>query len=379
MSDIGLPVVRSTNIDDQGLLDLSDIKFWYRKDPQGASTERYFLKDGDILVNFINSISQIGKSALYQGELDRDAIYTTNIFRVRVHERILPEYLLLITRTRQYAHYIHSVTKPAVNQASFTTGDFVRFRFLLSPLSEQRKIAEILGTWDEAIALTEQLIAAKQQRKKGLMQQLLTGKRRFKEFEGEEWRQRELREFFHEFSERNTCNRDLTVLSCSTIHGIVPQSRIFSRRIASQNTERYKVVNRGDLVYDPMLLWDASIGFLEVVERGVVSPAYSTFKFRQENGVREFFKHLIKTHYLREHYKYISQGTNVRRRKAPTEAFYRLRVPIPSSKAEQRKIASVLEACDREIDLLTQKLNALQHQKKGLMQQLLTGNVRVNV
>src|SRR5690606_11602708 len=55
-------------------------------------------------------------------------------------------------------------------------------------LHEQRRIAEILSTWDSAIEQTERLIDAKQRRKKALMQQLLTGKKRFAEFEGEEWR-----------------------------------------------------------------------------------------------------------------------------------------------------------------------------------------------
>jgi type I restriction enzyme S subunit len=72
---------------------------------------------------------------------------------------------------------------PGVNR-----NDLHRIRVALPPLLEQRKIAEILNTWDRAIDLTEQLIAAKQQRKKGLMQQLLTGKRRFVEFEGAEWK-----------------------------------------------------------------------------------------------------------------------------------------------------------------------------------------------
>lgn len=255
-------------------------------------------------------------------------------------------------------------------------GDVLQTPIQIPPLPEQCAIAAILGTWDCAIALTERRLATAEQRKKALMQQLLTGRVRFPEFAGEAWREAELGEFFREFAKRNKANNDLTVLSCSTVYGIVPQEQIFSRRIASENTERYKIVERGDLVYDPMLLWDASIGFLEVVDRGIVSPAYSTFKFREGNGIRGFFKPFIQTHYLREHYKFISQGTNVRRRKAPTKAFLALKMKVPSN-PEQRRIAAVLDACDREIDLLRRKRDALQQQKKGLMQRLLTGRVRV--
>jgi type I restriction enzyme S subunit len=72
--------------------------------------------------------------------------------------------------------------------------DFLKLQILLPPLPEQRRIAEILGTWDQAITLTEQLIAAKQRRKKALMQQLLTGRQRFREFEGEEWHEVKLKD-----------------------------------------------------------------------------------------------------------------------------------------------------------------------------------------
>lgn len=58
--DIGLPVLRSTNLTDKGL-SFDDIRYWYKEDPQGADTSNYLLEDGDVLVNFINSVSQIGK------------------------------------------------------------------------------------------------------------------------------------------------------------------------------------------------------------------------------------------------------------------------------------------------------------------------------
>ena len=66
--NIGLPVIRSNNIQD-GMLDIQDIKYWYREDPQGANTANYFLEENNLLVNFINSIAQIGKVALYKNYL----------------------------------------------------------------------------------------------------------------------------------------------------------------------------------------------------------------------------------------------------------------------------------------------------------------------
>ena len=65
-------------------------------------------------------------------------------------------------------------------------------------------------------------------------------------------------------------------------------------------------------------------------------------------------------------------------KRVPTDFIKAYRIPLPSL-PEQRKIAAVLSACDREIELLHEKLDALKKQKKGLMQQLLTGKVRVAI
>jgi type I restriction enzyme, S subunit len=98
--DIGLPVIRSNNLIPGSGIDYSDIRYWYEEDPQGANTNNYLLRKDDILINFINSISSIGKCSLYDDKLGRKVIYTTNIMCLRVNERlILPQYFLYLTQT----------------------------------------------------------------------------------------------------------------------------------------------------------------------------------------------------------------------------------------------------------------------------------------
>lgn len=243
--------------------------------------------------------------------------------------------------------------------------------------NEQDKIVSIIKIWDEAISKTEKLIKAKKRYKKGFMQRLLSGKVRFQEFEGEDWVEVKLKKFFKPFSVKNKENEDLPILSCSKVHGITLQSNIFDKRVASKDIKRYKIVDKDDLIYDPMLLWDASIGFLKEVDRGVISPAYNTFKFKVNSGYRPFFEYLFDTHYMRYNYKAISQGTNRRRRKAPAEAFLGIDIKVPKSIQEQKMITTVLGTLTEEIELLAQEITLYQKQKKGLMQQLLTGKMRV--
>jgi len=76
--DIGYPVIRANNLQN-GKLDLTDLKFWFKDDPQGANTENYFVEKNDILINFINSESKMGTSCIINEPLYRKMIYTTNI------------------------------------------------------------------------------------------------------------------------------------------------------------------------------------------------------------------------------------------------------------------------------------------------------------
>lgn len=256
------------------------------------------------------------------------------------------------------------------------TKDLAEAEVTLPPLAHQAAIVEIAGAWDRMILRTKAETQRLQRRRTALLQQLLTGKRRFPGF-ARKWQTRLLRDFFRPHTESNRANAISLPLSCSKVHGIVPQSTIFEKRIASEDVRRYQIVRKGDLVYDPMLLWDGSIGFLDCVEVGVISPAYNCFRFSHPSANKEWFRYLFQSQYMRHQYGVISQGTNVRRRKAPAEAFLDLPIEFPADPAEQLKVIEVLKLADRELELLRDLQIAYRTQKRGLLQQLLTGKRRV--
>ena len=149
-------------------------------------------------------------------------------------------------------HFLHIINFERFSDKTGVPGvdrnDLHRIRVSIPPLPEQRKIAEILGTWDEAIVLTEQRIEAAQQRKKGLMQRLLTGRVRFPEFihstEKREtkfgdlpadWRYVPMAEVAGEVNARNRKGRDYPVLSCTKHHGLVDSLEYFGRQIFSDD------------------------------------------------------------------------------------------------------------------------------------------------
>ena len=173
--DIGYPILRSNNVI-ENRVNFEDLKFWKLVDDKGVDLKKYILHDGDLLINFINSISQIGKVAYFINSLRRDVIFTTNLLRVKLKKGINTNFILFFFQTRAYKSHIHAITKPAINQASFTTKDLNSLKIPLPPLPEQKKIAHCLSTLDQEIHLLEQQQEQWELQKKGLMQQLLTGK-----------------------------------------------------------------------------------------------------------------------------------------------------------------------------------------------------------
>lgn len=135
--DIGLPVIRSGNIQN-GQFVYNDIKYWYKDDPQGANTEDYRLENGDILVNFINSTSQIGKTAIFSG-VNRECIYTTNILRMKLTDSCNVYYYNWFAMSDYYYRQLQNIIQPAVNQASFTTVNFLKLNIPLPPLQLQKQ------------------------------------------------------------------------------------------------------------------------------------------------------------------------------------------------------------------------------------------------
>ena len=172
--DIGIPVMISGNIQD-GKLDVSELKYWYRNDPQGADVDSYILKENDILLCFINSLQQIGKVCLFK-DIGRESIYTTNLFRIQSEEDVLPEFLYYLLSGDCVQNEIKNITKPAVNQASFTKSDFLNIKVPYLSYDEQIYIGNTLSKQDKLILKEEEYLEKLKRLKVGLMEDLLTGK-----------------------------------------------------------------------------------------------------------------------------------------------------------------------------------------------------------
>ena len=259
-------------------------------------------------------------------------------------------------------------------QPGLSVEKLVRYKLTVPPLAEQRKIAEVLGVWDEAIEKQARLIEKLALRKRALMQRLLSAKLRLPGF-SDPWQNVKFCELFTKSIKTAEPLKKYEVLSV-TKEGIVAQKSYFNKDIASEDTSKYIVVERGDLAMSGLNFWMGSCHILTNFDEGIISPAYKVFKVTEHNNI-DFIRDFVRSSMFLQALQGCSViGASIVRRNLDKEMLYEWTFKIPSLK-EQTAIAEVLTAADREIELAKEKLERLRRQKRGLMQQLLTGKKRI--
>ena len=268
-------------------------------------------------------------------------------------------------------------------------------KMMLPPLPEQRRIAEILSTWDEAITLTERLMAAKQRRKKALMQQLLTGKRRFGDMEQshieyrqtsiglipKDWKVKQLGEIGTFRKGKNIPKSLLTSqgVPCVLYGEIYTKYHFKAKKLESfippSASQQSIEIKKGDILFAGSGETLEEIGKCFTYLGDEKSYAGGDLIILTPNkDDSTFLGYLLNSSQIRRQKFGLGQGSSIVH--IYSSGLKSIMIPLPPL-PEQRRIAAVLQACDEEIDLLAQKMAALQRQKKALMQQLLTGKVRV--
>lgn len=361
----GTLVLRSSNVQQGGLA------FYDNVYVSCTIPARATAREGDILICVRNgSRSLIGKSALIDSRADGMAFGAfMSIFRSPINY-----YLHHVFKSATFQKEINKNIGATINQ--ITSADLLSFVVPLPRSSDECiKIASILSTWDEAMQKTQQLIEQLKQRNKGLMQHLLTGKKRLKGFSGK-WKHIKLRQVASEVSIKNKEDKELTVLSCTKYDGLVDSLKYFGRRVFSEDTSTYKVVPTEHFAYATNHIEEGSIGYQTAYAVALISPMYTVFKTTADIDDNFLYKVLKSQHYIHEYQKRM-EGSIDRRGGLRWCEFSKIPIAQPALE-EQIAIAKCLDKANEELKLYEQQLANLQEQKKGLMQKLLSGEVRVN-
>ncbi len=245
--------------------------------------------------------------------------------------------------------------------------------FKTPPIPEQVKIAEILLTWDKAITTTEKLLANSEQQKKALMQQLLTGKKRFVGFNSE-WQETTICNLLTESKKSSIENNPRYRLTVKlNLKGITHRE---FRGTEAEDATAHFVRRCGQFIYGKQNFHKGAFGIIPAhFDRFETSQDIPCFDFTNICNPNWFF-YLCSQEWFYKGLENHMTGTGSKR--LNPRDFFSIKVPLPGL-SEQRKIASVLSNIDYTIEALRKKIGYIKQEKKSLMQQLLTGKRRVSL
>ncbi|EFC5412262.1 restriction endonuclease subunit S [Escherichia coli] len=345
----GLPIIRIQNLNG------SDNYNYFSGVPQ----DKWLVEPGQLLFSWAGTKGVSFGPFIWNGP---KGVLNQHIYKVFANENVHGHwlYLALLHITQKIEAQAHGFKSTLLHvQKKDIDNQFV----LTPPVAEQKKIAQILSTWDKAISVTETLLANSKQQKKALMQQLLTGKKRLLDENGvrfiKKWKKTTLGDIA-KITTGSSNRQDSTLDGKYTFFDRSEDIRTSS--IYLFDGEAIIVPGEGQR-FEPKYF----IGKFDLHQR-----TYAIMDFASHSG--RFLFYMID--YLKVYFLNQAVGSTVKSLRLPM--FQKMTFEAPEIE-EQQKIAAVLSAADAEISTLEKKLACLKGEKKALMQQLLTGKRRVVV
>jgi type I restriction enzyme S subunit len=254
----------------------------------------------------------------------------------------------------------------------------------LPPLPEQQKIASILNTWDKAIAAQENLIARKEEFKIGLMQQLLTGKKRFSGFT-QKWSSSKLIDIFSiqgrvgwkGYRKEDLRNQGPLVIGAKHIKNQLLDISDPTHLSIEKYEESPEIMIRQK---DLLIVQRGSLGKVMIIEKEIgkatINPSMAILRPKTEKVLVKFIYYFLCSDYSQNLILSETGSTGVPMISQKQIGTFKVSYP---TKHEQLKMVTLFESLDDELHDLKKYNNYLIKQKCGLMQQLLTGEKRVKL
>lgn len=385
----GILQLRMNNISTDGHVILDT----YLKVPIPHDINKYLLKSGDILFNNTNSVDLIGKTALFQNECKK-CTYSNHITRIRVDEqKIVPEWLIYHLITLRQSGFFSRICTKHVGQAGIRNDQILQIQIPLPPIPEQRRIATILTTVDDAIQRSRQAIAETERLKAGVMHELMTkgiGHMEFREDPDvgrmpKEWDVMVLHQLCelitkgatptsYGFSFKNYGINFLKAESINSDGNFIRENFAYIDEQTNQKLTR-SILKENDILFSIA----GALGRVAVVSKDIL-PANSNQALgiiRLSKKYQQNIKYLMyyfSGPFIQSYIKMItikSAQPNIN-----LEHLRRFKIILPLQE-EQEKIVSILSTLDQKLTLQRRRTAHYEKLKQGLMNELLTGKRRV--
>ena len=370
------PLIKMGNLS-RGNITLEKVEYIKATIPDQKDLLHY----GDVLFNTRNTPELVGKVAIWRNELPR-AYYNSNLLRfVFDTEKADPFYMNLALNTEKTVSAFRNIAKGTTSVAAIYPQDLLKVIIPIPPLAEQQRIAEALSDMDELIASLEKLIAKKKAIKQGAMQELLTGKRRLPGFSGE-WPSKKLKDC----TERIIVGLATSVTQYYREEGIpifrnlnILPNRLDESDVLYLDPSFAKLYSNKQVKEDDVLTVHTgyvgtsclvpknhagSLTFttlITTVKKDLLSPQYLAFHLNSDSGTK-----MIEA---------LQAGGG--RNNLNVSDFEQYELTFPQDMDEQVAIANILEDLDKEIGCIEQKHKKSIEIKQGMVQQLLTGKIRL--
>jgi type I restriction enzyme S subunit len=337
---------------------------------------KYIVNPGDVLVAKMMPagraiICPSHEKCFIQGSDAIKIVFSSNA--------IIPQYFVYFTKSKAYLHMVEENTQGSTRQRISIT-KYRNFPCVLPPIKEQTTIVSALTSIDNLLSSLDKLIAKKRDIKQGAMQQLLTGKTRLKGFT-EPWRTKILGEYSKIY--RGGSPRPIEAYLTDSADGVnwikIGDVKAGSKYINKTN-ERIKPsgvpMSRKVYVGDFILSNSMSFGRPYILNiDGCIHDGWLVIQDYQETFDKDFLYYALGSDDVFKQYISMAAGSSVKNLNKDKVA--NVVLSVPKTKSEQQAIASVLSSIDNEIAALEAKRKKYEAVKQGMMQQLLTGKIRL--
>ncbi|MBA1160320.1 restriction endonuclease subunit S [Bacillus licheniformis] len=355
---------------------------YYIDDKKFQELKRFEVEEGDFIVSCSGTIGKIYR-------IPRNApkgVINQALLKITIdYKKVDSEFFYQYFQWESFQKRIIDNTQGGAMQNLVGMAVFRKTKLKIPTVSEQQKIASILSTWDKAIELKEKLIEQKKEQKKGLMQKLLTGEVRLPGFT-DQWKEVKLGEIGKTYNGLS----GKTAEDFGTGKPYIPYKTIFDDSkidlkkvdfVQLEKGEKQNSAKKGDIFFTTSSETPKEVGMSSVLLEDIDEIYLNSFCFGYRlNNFKDlspnFARYYFRSDEFRKKTYALAQGST--RFNISKNEVMKIVIQVPTID-EQKAIATVLSNNDEEIKLLQEQVNSIKQQKKGLMQLLLTGKVRVKV
>jgi type I restriction enzyme S subunit len=362
----GITYIQGYNVTEGGynLRGIKQVSFDFHK----KNKKSHLLRDDLLTIQ----TGDIGVTTIVPQELEGANCHALIISRFKP-KSAFPYFYMLFFNSQKGRNELKKI-ETGSTMKHLNVGDIVDLIVPLPSLPEQQKIASFLSAIDEKIRQLTRRKELLEQYKKGVIQQLFSGKLRFKDEKGKaypKWESRKLNQVLYEHKSKSTGNEE--VFSVSVHKGLVNQIEHLGRVFAAKNTDNYNLVKPNDIVYTKSPTGEFPLGIIKqskLKKDVIVSPLYGIFTpetpglgymlnvyFETPNNVNNYLASIIQ--------KGAKNTINI-----TNTTFLSKEMKFPVSKEEQQKIGDFLLSIDTKIQNVASQIDRTQKYKKGLLQKM---------